>query len=249
MTAQYYQAPAGLLNEKVILVTGAGDGIGYQIAKTYATFGATVLLLGKTVKKLEKCFDDIIALEGAEPAIIPLDLKGATSQHYRDMAMTIQQQFGRLDGVVHNAAFLGHLSAFRDIPEQEWHDVMQINLTAPMIMTQALLPVLSLSPAASVIFTTSSVGHHGRAFWGSYAISKFGTEGMMQVLADEYKKSTLRFNAVNPGATRTKMRASAYPAEDASNLKGPEDIMPAYLYLMGDESIGVNGQRIDCQPK
>ena len=249
MNVQHYVAPKQVLQGKVVLVTGAGDGIGAQAAKTYAAYGATVLLLGKTVAKLEKCYDDILQAGGPEPAIIPLDLKGATAQHYRDMAMTIEQQFGRLDGLLHNAGYLGHLSAFRDIPEQEWQDVMHINVTSQMLMTQALLPVLSLAKAASVVFTTSSVGHRGRAFWGTYAVSKFATEGMMQVLADEYKNSHVRFNCINPGATRTHMRASAYPAEDASKLKTPEQIMPAYLYLMADESVGVTGTRIDCQPK
>lgn len=244
-----YQAPDGLLAGKSILITGAGDGIGAEAAKTFAQFGASCILLGRTVSKLEKVYDDIVAAGGQEPSIVPLDLKGATPAHYKGMADTISDQYGKLDGLLHNASVLGHLSVFKDIPAEEWQDVMQINLNGAMYMTQALLPVLEKSPSASVVFTTSSVGRKGRSFWGTYAVSKFATEGMMQVLADEYKNKTVRFNCINPGATRTSMRASAFPAEDPDTLKTPADIMPLYLYLMGDESAEVNGASLDCQPK
>ena len=165
------------------------------------------------------------------------------------MAQTITDQFGKLDGVLHNASMLGHLSAFGDIPEQEWMDVMQVNVNSAALMTQALIPALRKAPSASVIFTSSGVGKKGRAFWGTYAVSKFATEGMMQVLASEFENRGLRFNCINPGATRTAMRASAYPAENPDTLKTPADLMPAYLYLMGNDSLNVNGQSIDCQPK
>lgn len=244
-----YNAPENLLNEKVILITGAGDGIGAQAARTFARYGATCILLGRTVSKLEAVYDEILALGGAEPAIVPLDLKGATAKNYEDMARTIQDQFGHLDGVLHNASILGHLSAFEDIPEDEWQDVIQINLTGAALMTQKLLPVLRLADNASVVFTTSSVGRKGRSFWGTYAVSKFATEGMMQVLASEYENRNVRFNCINPGGTRTDMRANAFPAEDPQTLKTPEDIMPLYLYLMGEDSLAVNGQSLDCQPK
>jgi NAD(P)-dependent dehydrogenase (short-subunit alcohol dehydrogenase family) len=244
-----YQAPSKLLNEKVILITGAGDGIGKEAALQFARHGATIILLGKTVKKLEQVYDQIVADGGPEPAIVPLDLKGATPQHYRDMAATIENQFGKLDGLLHNASYLGHLEPFSQIGEQDWQDVMQINLNSQFFMTQALLSVLAKAPQASVVFTTSTVGSKGRAYWGSYAISKFATEGMMQVLADEYELTSLRFNCINPGATKTKMRASAYPAEDAANLKMPADIMPIYLYLMGDDSKVENGKTFLAQQR
>jgi NAD(P)-dependent dehydrogenase (short-subunit alcohol dehydrogenase family) len=244
-----YNAPSNLLNDKVILITGAGDGIGAQAAKTYAAFGATCILLGRTVAKLEAVYDDIVAAKGAEPAIVPLDIKGATPSHYQQMTQTIIDQFGRLDGVLHNASILGHLSAFKDIDAQEWQDVMQINLNGMVYMTQALLPALLKAENASVIFTTSSVGRKGRAFWGTYAVSKFATEGVMQTLADEYQNKSIRFNCINPGATRTSMRAQAFPAETPETLKTPEDIMPTYLYLMGNDSVDVNGESLDCQPK
>ena len=246
---QSYQATNDALQDKVILITGAGDGIGREAALTYARHGATVILLGKTVAKLTAVYDEILAAGGKEPAIIPLDLKGATAKHYRDMAATISAEFGKLDGVLHNAGILGVLSPFEHIDLPTWQDIMQVNVTAAMLMTQALLPVLKQAPHASVVFTSSGVGRKGRAFWGPYAVSKFATEGLMQVIADEYDNSTIRFNCINPGATRTKMRSRAYPGEDVSLLKTPADLMWLYLYMMSDDSLDVNGQSLDAQPK
>ncbi|MDD1782698.1 YciK family oxidoreductase [Enterovibrio sp. ZSDZ35] len=244
-----YQIAANALAGKVILVTGAGDGIGRQAALSYAQHGATVILLGRTVKKLEGVYDEIEAAGGPQPAIIPLDMLGATRQHYIDMADTIEQQFGRLDGVLHNAGLLGVLSPFDQIEEKAYDEVMQVNVKATFLMTQAIMALIQKSEDGRIVFTSSTVGHSGRAFWGTYAISKFATEGMMQVLADELSNTTVKVNAINPGGTRTKMRASAFPAEDANNLKTPLDIMPLYLYLMAPEGKDVNGQCIDAQPK
>ncbi|MDF2179972.1 YciK family oxidoreductase [Aliiglaciecola sp. CAU 1673] len=246
---QHYSPAPDTLANKVILITGAGDGIGKATALSFAKHGATVILLGRTVKKLESVYDQIVAAGGPEPAIVPLDLKGATPTHYQQLAQTIDEQFGRLDGLLHNASLLGYLRPFSQIEGQEWQDIMQVNLNSQFYLTQALLGVLKKAPHSSVIFTSSGVGRKGRAYWGAYAISKFATEGMMQTLADEYANTTMRVNCINPGATRTAMRAKAYPAEDANTLKTPEEIMPTYLYLMSDDSIGTNGQSLDAQPK
>lgn len=242
-----YQAAANALTGKVILVTGAGDGIGKAAAKTYAAFGATVILLGKTTKKLEATYDEIVAAGHPEPAIVPLDLKGATAKHYKDMAATIEAEFGKLDGLLHNAGILGVLSPFEHIDLASWNDILQVNLTSAMLLSQALMPVLKKSPHASVVFTSSGVGRKGRAYWGPYAVSKFATEGLMQLMADEYEGSNIRVNAINPGATRTKMRNRAYPGEDQLSLPTAESIMPVYLYLMSDDSQNVNGQSLDAQ--
>ncbi len=244
-----FQPAKDELKNKVILVTGAGDGIGKEAALTYARHGATVILLGKTVSKLTAVYDDIIAQGGAEPAIVPLDLKGATSKHYKDMAATIKAEFGQLDGVLHNAGILGVLSPFEHIDLPTWQDIMQVNVTAAMLMTQALIPVLKQAAHASVVFTSSGVGRTGRAYWGPYAVSKFATEGLMQVMADEYANSTIRVNCINPGATRTAMRARAYPGEDTNLLKTPAELMWLYLYLMSESSLKINGQSIDAQRK
>lgn len=237
------------LDKKTVLVTGAGDGIGKQAALHYAKYGATVILLGKTVVKLESVYDEIINNGGNEPAIVPLDLKGATAKHYRDMASTINDQFGCLDGLLHNAGILGHLGPFAQISEQDWQDVFQVNVTSQFLMTQALLPVLKKARQSSVIFTTSSVGLKGAAYWGPYSISKFATQGMMHILADEYDNSTIRFNCINPGATKTAMRAKAFPAESSDNLKTAKEIMTLYLYLMDTQTSKDNGQTFDAQPK
>jgi len=238
--------PNALAN-KVILVTGAGDGIGKQAALTYAKLGATVILLGKTTKKLEAVYDQILAQNSPEPAIVPLDMKGATKQNYIDMASTIKEQFGQLNGVLLNAAVLGELTPFTQIHEQIWTDIMQVNVNAQYLISQALLPLLQSTEQSSLVFTTSGVGNKGKAYWGAYSVSKFAIEGMMQVIADEYENSAVRANAINPGPTQTKMRSVAYPGENQENLSTPEDIMPAYVYLMCKDSAQINGQVINAQ--
>lgn len=244
-----YQAPADLLEERVILVTGAGDGIGRAAALSYARHGATVILLGRTIAKLEKVYDEIEAAGGPQPAIFPLNFEGAVLKDYHDMAETLDKEFGRLDGILHNAGQLGRITPFEQYNPELWEQVMQVNLNGPIWMTQALLPLLKHSADASVVFTSSSVGRKGRAYWGAYAVSKFGTEGFVEVLADELEHlGNIRVNSLNPGATRTQMRKTAYPGEDADALRTPEEIMPTYLWLMGSESRGHNGEKFDAQP-
>ena len=242
-----YNPKPNFLSNKIILITGAGDGIGKEAALTYARFGATVILLGKTVKKLEAVYDQIIANGGAEPAIVPLDLTGATPSHYAGLAGSIEHQFGQLDGLLHNASMLGDLGPFVNISQEDWQAVMQVNLTSQFNLTQALLPLLKKPQASALIFTTSGVGLKARAYWGAYAISKFATQGMMEVLADEYDNSGIKINCINPGAIRTAMRAKAYPAEDNSLLKTPADIMPYYLYLMDAENCQEHGKTLHAQ--
>ncbi|UPW20633.1 YciK family oxidoreductase [Agarivorans sp. TSD2052] len=244
-----FTASADELKNKVILVTGAGDGIGRQAALSFAACGATVILLGRTVKKLEAVYDEIEAMSAPQAAIIPLDLNGATQQHYLDMTATIENQFGRLDGALLNAAHLGVLSQYVQISEDHWDQLMQVNVKSQFLLSQALLPLMAKSNHASLLFTSSSVGKQGRAYWGGYSVSKFAIEGMSQVIADEYDKTGLRSNCINPGATQTLMRATAYPGEDPQTLKTPLDIMPSYLYLMSDASIGITGQSINAQIK
>jgi len=246
-----YQAPQGLLNDKVILVTGAGDGIGKTIALTYARFGATVLLLGRTTTKLEAVYDEIVAENLPQPAILPVNLEGATEVDYYQIAEVIDQEFGKLDGIVHNASLLGSMTTVEQYETEVWQKVMQVNVNAAFILTKVMLPLLRESEQASVLFTSSSVGRKGRPFWGAYAVSKFATEGFAQVLASELdtEDDFVKVNVINPGATHTNMRASAYPAENPMSLPSPSDIMPYYLYFMGNDSKGVTGQSVDAQPK
>ncbi|PMR78946.1 YciK family oxidoreductase [Halomonas urumqiensis] len=244
-----YQAPADLLKGRNILVTGAGSGIGRAAALSYARHGATVILLGRTTAKLEKVYDEIEAAGGPQPAIFPLNFEGAVLKDFHDMAETLDKEFGRLDGLLHNAGLLGRITPFEQYNPELWEQVMQVNINGPIWMTQALLPLLKYSADSSVIFTSSSVGRVGRAYWGAYSVSKFATEGFVEVLADELEHlGNIRVNSLNPGATRTQMRKTAYPAEDVSTLRTPEDIMPTYLWLMGPDSRGHNGGKFDAQP-
>jgi NAD(P)-dependent dehydrogenase (short-subunit alcohol dehydrogenase family) len=245
-----YQAPQDLLKDRVILVTGAGDGIGRAAALTYAAHGATVVLHGRSPDKLDAVYDAIEAAGHPQPAIVPLDLSTAGAAEFRQLADVIEKEFGKLDGILHNAAVLGDITPMDIYDPDTWDFVMRINLRAPFVLTQAMLPLLRQSADASVIFTTSSVGRRARAFWGAYAVSKCGVEGLSQMWADELANvSNIRVNCINPGATRTQMRATAFPAENVDTLKRPEQIMPLYLYLMGIDSKGITGQSLDAQPK
>ncbi|SDH40935.1 YciK family oxidoreductase [Pseudomonas panipatensis] len=243
-----YSARPDLLKDRVILVTGAGRGIGAAAARTFAAHGATVLLLGKSEENLNEVYDQIEAAGHPQPAVIPFNLETALAHQYDELAATLENEFGKIDGLLHNASILGLRSPIEQISGDNFMRVMQVNVNAMFMLTSTLLPLLKLASDASVIFTSSSVGRKGRAYWGAYAVSKFATEGLMQVLADECDgTSTVRANSVNPGATRTGMRAHAYPGENPFNNPLPDDIMPVYLYLMGPDSIGVNGQAFNAQ--
>jgi len=244
-----YQPDSNLLAERIILITGAGDGIGKAAALTCAAHGATVILAGRTVAKLEQVYDQILETGSPEPIIYPIDLEGATSENYDELCVQIEEQFGHLDGLLHNAGILGQRTPLSNYRQDVWDKVMKVNVTAQFQMTQALMPVLEKSADASVIFTTSGVGRVGRSFWGAYAVSKFAVEGMVQVWASELEGlGSVRVNAINPGATSTGMRAQAFPAENPGSLKSAAEIMPAYLYLLGSDSKAVNGQSVDAQP-
>ncbi len=243
-----YQPDHTVLRDKIILVTGAGDGIGKEAALTYARYGATLILLGRTLSKLEDVQNEIITSGGQQPMLYPLDLLTASENDYQEFADTIVKRFPHLDGVLQNAGLLGVVEPIINQPSTLWHDVMQVNVNATFMLTKALIPLMLKAPHASLILTTSSVGRQGRYGWGAYAVSKFATEGLMQVLHEEYKDSSLRINCINPGGTRTSMRASAFPDENAQKLKTPKDLMPLYLYLMSDDSIEVSGQSLDAQP-
>lgn len=240
-----YCPASDLLKDRVILITGAGDGIGTAAARSCAQHGATVVLVGRTQKKLEAVYDAIEAAGHPTPTIAVVDFARAQGDDYQNIADAIEQEFGRLDGLLNNASILGHRSPIDHYEVKKWLEVMHVNLNAPFILTQALLPLLQKSTDGSIVFTSSGVGRKGKAFWGAYAVSKFGTEGLMQTLADELKD--IRVNCINPGATRTAMRRAAYPGEDPTLLKTPSDIMNPYLYLLGPDSKGVTGQSIDCQ--
>ncbi|XQS17402.1 YciK family oxidoreductase [Citrobacter telavivensis] len=244
----HYQPKQDLLQDRIILVTGASDGIGREAALTYARYGASVILLGRNDEKLRHVAEMIAQQTGRQPSWFTLDLLTCTTDDCHQLAQRVAGQYPRLDGVLHNAGLLGDVCPMIEQDPQVWQQVMQVNVNATFMLTQALLPLLLKSDSGSLVFTSSSVGQQGRANWGAYAASKFATEGMMQVLADEYQNRPLRVNCINPGGTRTGMRANAFPTEDPQKLKTPADIMPLYLWLMGDDSRRKTGMTFDAQP-
>ena len=243
-----YEYAEGILEDRIVLVTGASDGIGKALAVHIAGLGAQILLHGRNTKKLENIYDQITNLkEAPRPSIVVLDLATADGDAYAALVDNIDQEFGRLDGLVHNAGILGQRLSIEQYEIADWQQVMHVNLTVPFVLTQALLPLLHQSAEPSIIFTSSGVGRVGKAFWGAYSVSKFGTEGLSQILADENRHTPLRVNCINPGPIRTKMRLAAYPAENRDALKRPEDIMATYVYLLGPDSKGITGQSFDVQ--
>lgn len=246
--AKDYEFGPGLLKDRIIMITGATDGIGRALAVRAAELGARVILHGRNVQRLEEVYDEIEAIDGTvRPSIAVLDLASADGNAYTSLANSIDEEFGHLDGLVHNAGILGDRHSIEQYDAVQWQQVMHVNLTAPFALTQVLLPLLKKTQNPSIIFTSSGVGRQGKAFWGAYSVSKFGTEALSQILAAENSPDGVRVNCINPGPVRTKMRLAAYPAEDRDVLKGPQEILSAYLYLLGPDSLEVNGQSLDAQ--
>jgi NAD(P)-dependent dehydrogenase (short-subunit alcohol dehydrogenase family) len=238
----------GLLAGRVILITGAGSGLGKALAIECARAGAAVILSGRNQSKLERVYDEIAAIGAPQPAIATLDLAAATAVDYDNLAKTIDAEFGKLDGLVHAAALLGDRTPLEQYDVPTWCRVLHVNLTAPFILTQVLLPSLRKSPDASVIFVSSSVVHNPRPFWGAYAVSKAGLESVRGMLSQELEgEANIRVNSVNPGRMRTAMRAAAYPAEDPNTLPTPASVSEPFLYLLSAKSRGIDGQYIEAQ--
>lgn len=249
VTISDYQPPHNLLADRVILVTGAAEGVGRAVARACARHGATVILSGFEEARLEAVYDEIEADGSPEPASLPLDLEDADEQRFLGVAQTIGDELGRLDGLAHCAAFAPFLSRIDDYDAAEWDRVIRVNLTAPFMLTQSCMPLLRAAQEASVVFTADRVGRKGLAYWGAYAAAKFGVEGLMQTLAEETRHSSrIRVNSLNPGIVRTALRRQLYPGEDPNKLPTPESIVNAYLYLLGPDSARVTGQALDAQP-
>ena len=242
-----YSAPKDLLKDRVILVTGAGQGLGRAAALAYATYGATVILHGRKVGKLERVYDEVEALGKASALIYPLNLEYAEDTDFIVLAQAIEQQLGRLDGILHNAAFLYGLSPIENQTIEQWRTMLQVNLITPFALNKACLPLLKTAPDASVIMTSSSQGHQPSAFWGGFTVAKAGIEALMKVQADEWESmSNLRINAIVPGIVNSPQRAKTHPGEIKQSLRQPEDLMTTYLYLMGPDSKGMSGQTVFC---
>lgn len=249
LTLADWQPATDLLAERVVLITGAGDGIGRELARQCAGHGATVILLGKTTRKLEAVYDEIIAAGAPEPVIHPLDLAGARPEDYITLAEALDEQFGRLDALVHNAAMLGSLTPITHYPGERWYEVMQTDLHAPFLLTQACLGLLNATDQGRLLFVADEVGRHARAYWGAYAAAKAGAEALMQTLAAELETNTgIRVNSLDPGAVRTRLRTQAYPGEDPTPLPQPADVIDAFLYLLGPEGQAHTGRQFTRTP-
>ncbi|MFN3397048.1 MAG: YciK family oxidoreductase [Sulfurimicrobium sp.] len=242
-----YQAPPNLLQDRVILVTGAGRGIGRCAALAFAAHGATVILHGRNVAKLEAVYDEIEAAGGPQAAIFPLDLFSAEDKDYEALAGGIRGQLGRLDGILHNAAHLETLHTLESHSLAQWQASMRVNLLAPFALTRACLPLLKAAPDASIVMTSETHGHVPAAYWGSFAVSKAGVETLVKLWAQELELyPNLRLNAIIPGPVQSPQRAWTHPGEAKESLPVPESLMPQYLYLMGSDSRGVSGQIVAC---
>ncbi len=242
-----YPAPPDLLRDRVILVTGASRGIGRIAALTFARHGATVVLHGRDQAALESVYDEIESSGHAQPAAIPLDLLGATVRDYDALSYAIESRIGRLDGILHNAAHLEKLSALDHLSIGEWTSTLHVNLIAPAALNQACARLLRASADASVIFTSATHGHAPAAFWGAYGVSKAGLEALMKIQAAEWSDApNLRVNAIVPGPVAAPSRAKTHPGEVTGSQRQPASLMPAYLYLMGQDSRGVTGNLIEC---
>ena len=245
---KHYNPDAGLLRGRVIMVTGASGGFGRALCLECARAGASVILSGRNGAKLDGIYDEIEALGAPQPAIAKLDLATATAVEYDHLAKTIADEFGRLDGLVHAAALLGDRTPLEHYDVPTWCRVLHVNLTAPFILTQVLLPNLRNSTDASVIFVSSGVVKNQRPFWGAYAVSKSGLESVRSMLSQELEsEGNIRVNSLNPGRMRTAMRAAAYPAEDPNTLPSPASVAGPFLYLLGPHGRGIDGEYFDAQ--
>jgi NAD(P)-dependent dehydrogenase (short-subunit alcohol dehydrogenase family) len=238
----------GELAGKVVAITGASSGVGQAVALAAAAAGAELVLLGRNVRRLTAVREQILATHGDVALMAPLDFEKALAGDYDRIAAALLERYGRLDGLVHCAGMLGTLTPIEGYDVPTWCRVMHVNVTSAFVLTQVLLPALRRAPSASVIFTSSSVGRDGRAYWGAYAVSKFALEGLTQVLAAEMSGSTaVRVNALNPGRVRTPMRRQAFPSEDLATLPEPSAVVGPYVALLGDTFPQVTGQSLDCQ--
>ena len=238
----------GLLAGRVILVTGATSGLGRALALECARGGATVIVCGRNQIKLERLYDEIEALNAPRPAIATLDLAAATAVDYDRLAAIVATEFGRLDGLVHAAGILGDRTPLEQYDVPTWCKVLHVNLTAPFILTQVLLPSLRKSADASIVFVSSGVVRKPRPFWGAYAVAKSGLEAVRSLWSQELEGDTnIRVNSINPGRMRTPMRAAAYPAEDADTLPLPQSIIGPFLYLLSAHGRGTDNGYFDAQ--
>lgn len=224
------------LRNRVILITGATGALGTVAAKACARAGATVVLLGRKIPHLEKLHDAIVADGGPAPALYPLDLAGAGEQDYADLAATLREELGGLHGLLHAAAELGHLSPLSDLTEERWQRLLHVNLTAPVLLTRAITPLL-LASGGSVVFVGDSAIGDGKAYWGAYGVAKLGLAGYARILHAELESQGLRVSVFTPGPMRSPIRLRAYPGERRADLPPPDHHAETLVQLLGAAGI------------
>jgi NAD(P)-dependent dehydrogenase (short-subunit alcohol dehydrogenase family) len=221
------------LKDRIVLVTGATGGLGSVAARACAAAGATVVLLSRTIPKLEKLYDQIIAEGGPQPAIYPLDLAGASEKDYLDLATVLEQELGGLHGLIHCAAELGNLSPLADVDGERWARLLHVNLTAPFLLTRELLALMVKSGQGSVMFVGDSAVGSGKAYWGAYGVAKLGLQGYANILADETESFGVKVYVFTPGPMRSNIRRRAYPAENPASLAAPDVHAEQIVRLLG----------------
>ncbi len=240
-----YIAAPDLLKNRTILVTGAGQGLGRAAAIAFARHGATVILLGRSVRKLEQVYDEILAIDGPQPAIFPMDLAAATDADFAAMAEAIGYQIGRLDGILHCAAAFESLAPQALESVEGWMKLFKVNAAAPAAINRVCANYLEASENAAVILVGETHGHQPAAYWGGFAVSKAALEAYFKIQADEWANSPMRINLIIPGPINSPQRAKTHPGEAKNNLAQPDDLIPRLLYLMGPDGFGVRGQIIE----
>ncbi|NOT84712.1 MAG: SDR family NAD(P)-dependent oxidoreductase [Methylococcaceae bacterium] len=236
------------LSKQVILITGAGGGLGSTAALALAKLGAQIILLDKSLPKLEKIYDAVIAAQAPEPIIYPFDLNGANEQDYHDLALRIVEKYGALQGLLHSAAEFKAFTPLSCLSSIEWAHGINVNLNAPFMLTKVLLPILEKSPYASIVFTSDSAVNKAPAYAGVYGVAKIALQGFAHILAAELESAQkIRVNTLIPGPIDSPQRKRAYPGEDKTKLPDLESLAPVYEYLFSSASIGITGHTIDAR--
>lgn len=236
------------LKDHVILITGAGGGLGSTAALALAKQGAHIILLDKSIPKLEKIYDAIVEAGYPEPTLYPFDIAGATEVQYEELAVTLDKTYGSLQGLLHSAVELSAYTPIEIYETKDWGHTLNVNLNAPFILSRVLLPVLKKSEHASIVFTSDSMARTPKAYSGAYGVSKIALEGLSKILAEEFEATEkIRVNTLIPGPVNSPLRKKLFPAEDKSKLPAMDSLNEVYTYLFSSDSIGVTGQTIDAQ--